>query len=217
MTTDNCQPLQFFALPDEDLTALDDIISFNRTETKRGFLSRREKKSEEFKNMKKIAIGLVIATLVCVGTVFTFAKVIGDPTGLDAVFAQDENGGKFGHGFMMRRIFDRIAGKLNLTAEQKTQIHQIVENERPNVQPLLAQALATHQQMEELGKDGVFDEKQVEALATQQAATMKQLIIEKERTKARIFAVLTTEQRQQAEQLREQFEQKVRGKIMAGL
>ncbi len=111
------------------------------------------------KKMKKIAIVLVIIAVVSLGTVWSFAKVAGDPTGLDAVFAQD--GGKEGHGFIMKRILDRIADKLNLTEDQKTQIRQTLENEFPVVQPLLAQARATNLKIMVLGKDGFFNKSHV--------------------------------------------------------
>jgi Spy/CpxP family protein refolding chaperone len=116
--------------------------------------------------------------------------------------------GRFGRGPWRGMFRDRIARELNLTPEQKAQIEQIIESEKPNVRPLVLQLAEHRKQLKALGQDGNFNEAQVRAIAQQQGQTMTELIVIKERTQSRIFAVLTPEQREKAAQMRERVEQR---------
>lgn len=116
-----------------------------------------------------------------------------------------------GPGHFRGFFIQRMAAQLGLSEEQQTQIRQILEEERTTTEPLRQQLKATHDQLRALGTDGVFNEVQVRVLAQQQAQTMTELIVAKERTKARIAAVLTPEQRERAKQMLERFHQRMRG------
>src|SRR6266436_3320937 len=105
-----------------------------------------------------------------------------------------------------RPIIDRIVGRLtkqlDLTAAQQTQVRSILETERPKVAPLLADVAKNRQQLHDSTAGGKFDEAQVRSIAAQQAQTMTELLVEKERVKAKIYnEVLTTEQKTKADQL----------------
>ena len=68
--------------------------------------------------------------------------------------------------------------------------------------PLMAQAAKNRQQLHEATANGKFDEAQVRTIAAQQAQTMSELIVAKERVKAKIYnEVLTPEQRSKADQM----------------
>lgn len=149
--------------------------------------------------MKKLVVAFLAIALVTIGTIF--------------VFAQKGEGKKFGRDFGHRGGFERIAKKLNLSDEQKEQVKQILETSKTKVQPVLENMKSIHQQLDAATADGQFDEAQVQALATQQANIMAQMIVEKERTKAQIFAILTPEQQAQAKQLKEQMKEKFKGKF----
>ena len=149
--------------------------------------------------MKKLVVAFLAIALVTIGTIF--------------VFAQKGEGKKFGRGFGHRGGFERIAKKLNLSDEQKEQVKQILETSKTKVQPLMENMKSIHQQLDAATADGQFDEAQVQALATQQANIMAQIIVEKERTKSQIFAILTPEQQSQAKQLKEQMKEKFKGKF----
>lgn len=151
--------------------------------------------------MKKIITAILAIALVSIGTIFIFAQ-----TG-------SEEKGKFKRGFGHRGGFERLAKKLNLTDAQKEQVKQIRETSKAKVQPLKENMKSIHQQMETATADGQFDEAQVQALATQQANIMAQMIVEKERTKSQMFAILTPEQQAQAKQLKEQMKEKFKGKF----
>lgn len=130
-----------------------------------------------------IALGLVIAA----GAVTT-------------VLAHTHHGGSgmFGHrlGF--------IARKLDLSAAQRTQIKSMIQAERPNFEPLVQQLAGQQQQMLALTRGGSFDQAQVKTLADQQAQTLSELIVIRERVIANVYKnVLTSEQRTKADSLRE--------------
>ena len=124
--------------------------------------------------------------------------------------------GRFGRGPWRGMFRDRIARELNLTPEQKAQIEQIIQSEKPNIRPLVQQLAEHHKQLKALGQDGNFNEAQVRAIAQQQGQTMAELIVVKERIQSRIFAVLTPEQRQKAAQMREQIEQRFKEHMTEG-
>ena len=58
-------------------------------------------------------------------------------------------------------------------------------------------------QLDAATANGQFDEAQVRALAGQQAQTMTELIVEHKRVDAKIYSVLTQEQRARFEQFRQ--------------
>ena len=97
----------------------------------------------------------------------------------------------------------RFLEKLNLTDAQKDQIHAIVTEERANIKPLVQKLKEGRNELRAATKEGAFDEQQVRSLASKQASTITEMIVAKQRMKARIFKVLTPEQRAQAQKLRE--------------
>ena len=102
------------------------------------------------------------------------------------------------------RLVSHISRQLDLTGAQQTQVKTILEAERSKVAPLMADAAKTRQQLHQLTASGKFDEAQVRTVAAQQAQTMTELIVEKERVKAKIYnEVLTAEQKTKADQLLE--------------
>jgi periplasmic protein CpxP/Spy len=140
-----------------------------------------------------------------IGLAFLVCGIVG----LSTVFAIGQARGGFGHGF----FFDKIAKEIGLSDEQKTQAKQVLEDAKTRIEPLQEAMKAGHESAKDLGKDGTFDEKAVNALATQQTETMKQIIIEKEKTKAALFAILTPEQRTKANELQVNFESKMKDKF----
>jgi Spy/CpxP family protein refolding chaperone len=115
------------------------------------------------------------------------------------------------------RIVSRMTRHLDLTDAQQTQVKSILEAERSKVAPLFAEAAKNRQQLHESTAGGKFDEAQVRTLAAQQAQTMTEMIVEKERVKARIYnEVLTAEQRTKADQLLERMHARFHGRFHGG-
>jgi protein CpxP len=97
-----------------------------------------------------------------------------------------------------------IARKLDLSDAQKTQIRSMIQAERPNFEPLVKQLAGERQQMLAATHGGSFDEAQVKTLAGQEAQTLADLIVIRERVIANVYKnVLTPEQRTKADGLRE--------------
>ncbi len=117
--------------------------------------------------------------------------------------AMGQHGGGFGrHGGMLKRM----TRELNLTDAQQTQIKSIMIAEKTKIQPL-RQQLRQNEQAENASINGTFDQAQATAFAGKQSQIMSDLIVEKERTKSQIYAVLTPDQRQKALQLMQEHQQ----------
>jgi Spy/CpxP family protein refolding chaperone len=117
--------------------------------------------------------------------------------------AQRSGKGFGGHsGWMLKHM----AKQLNLTDAQQTQIKSIMADGKTRTKPLVQQ-LRQNEQAENANINGNFDANEARAFAGKQAQIMTDLIVEKQRTKSQIYAVLTPEQRQKALQLMQERQQ----------
>ena len=147
----------------------------------------------------RIIIAIIAFVLIAGGSILIFGQRN------DSRFGGFGGRGPGGRGFGGPEMMGRMAEKLNLTDEQKAQAKAIFEDSRTRVQPLMETLRANHEEIAKLGEDGVFNEERVQQLAGVQAETTRQLIIEKEKTKAAVFAILTPEQRVEAAKHKEGF------------
>jgi len=115
-------------------------------------------------------------------------------------FAQAEGGKMQHHGMGMHGGF--MGGgmgfplhALNLTDDQKTQVKQIMQTEKPNIKPLMQQEFQAHQQMMQLVTSGKFDQTQATALATQEAQTHIQMQVEHAKIASQIYSLLSSDQK----------------------
>ncbi len=147
---------------------------------------------------KKVIIGVIAAAVLATGAVLVIAQRAGHrgPEG-------------FGHG---GRMIGFMANKLGLTDEQKGKVKEIVEASRSNVEPLVTQMKANRKAIADLGTDGSFDQAKAEALAADQAGIMSKLIVERAKTKAQVFALLTDDQRAKAAEMRQKFGERAKGR-----
>ena len=153
---------------------------------------------------KKIIITVSVVALLIMGTIFAFAAQ--RPFGMRHFGSRGFGGNpeKF-----IEHAVSRAALMLDLTSEQQTKIKAILAAEKPIVQPLVMQLRANRQELQQTTDNGQFNEAQVQAIAAKQGQTLAQLIVEKERVQAQIYAVLTPAQRTKAEKLRDQFMERV--------
>jgi Spy/CpxP family protein refolding chaperone len=120
-----------------------------------------------------------------------------------SAFAQHRHMGIGRHnGWMLKRM----TKQLNLTEAQQTQIKGIMAAEKTKIKPLMQQ-LRQNEQAEQANINGTFDENQARAFAGKQAQLTADLIVEKERMRSQVYAVLTPEQRQKAQQLMQERQQ----------
>ena len=148
---------------------------------------------------KRIVIAASAAALLVAGSVFAFA--------------QHHRGGRFaGTGIpaFAQKFLDRASVYLSLSDAQEAQIKAILEAEKPKVQPLVFELAATRKALNEATDNGAFNEAQVKAIAAKQGETLAALIVEKERVKTQVYAVLTPEQRAKAEQFRARIEDRMK-------
>ena len=124
--------------------------------------------------------------------------------GLAATASAQHRGMGFGrnNGWMLKHM----TRQLNLTEAQQTQIKGIMASEKTRIKPMMQQ-LRQNQQAEDANMNGTFDENQARAFANKQAQLMTDLIVEKERMRSQVYAVLTPEQRQNALQLMQERQQ----------
>jgi Spy/CpxP family protein refolding chaperone len=155
--------------------------------------------------MKRTAMILAVVVLVA-----------GAGLGLHA-FAKPHRGGFGpdgmgfgGPGFMMKHM----ARKLQLTDEQQAQVKGIVRDGFNRAQPLIEQ-LRKNQDARDSAVNAQFDENAARSFANSQAQIIAELIVEKERAKAQIYNVLTPEQRQKAEAMRKERQQRMQDHIDA--
>jgi len=106
------------------------------------------------------------------------------------------------NGWMLKHM----TKQLNLTDAQQTQIKGIMADEKTKIKPMMQQ-LRQNQQAADANVNGSFDENQARAFANKQAQLMTDLIVEKERMRSQVYAVLTPEQRQKALQLMQERQQ----------
>lgn len=109
-------------------------------------------------------------------------------------------------------MLQHMTKELNLTTDQQTQIKNIMQAQKSKTQPLMQQ-MRQNRKAEEANITGNFDENQARTFANKQSQIMSDLIVEQERTKSQIYAVLTPEQRQKAQQLMQQRQQRMQERM----
>lgn len=94
----------------------------------------------------------------------------------------------------------RVERQLNITDTQREQIRAILKIEQPTIQSL---ASRVHEEQEELRAEPAFDEGRVRAFTQEHESTLEDVMVEREKVRMKILAVLTPEQRAEATKLRE--------------
>jgi protein CpxP len=136
------------------------------------------------------------------------ALVLAAAAGLSAAVTQ-ATGAAGEHRRQSGKMLQRMTQKLNLTDAQQAQIKTILQTERTKIQPLRQQLRQNRLAHTQAGNAaGMFDEAQVRAYAAKQAQIMTDLTVERERARAQIYAVLTPEQRDKAQALDRQHQQR---------
>lgn len=126
---------------------------------------------------------------------------------------QGTEGGPMHHGMMMHHGFDHGFGlplhQLNLTDDQKTQIHQIMKTEHATMKPLMQQEFQAHQQMMQLVTSGNFDQAKASAIATQASQTRVQLEVEHAKIASQVYNLLSSDQKAQVADMMAKHQQRM--------
>ena len=100
------------------------------------------------------------------------------------------------HGHMMGGSeFRMFLHRLSLSDDQKAQVKQIFQTERPTLKPLMQQEAQAHLQMMQLVSSGNFDQAKATAIATQEAQTHIQVEVEHAKIHSQIYQLLNSEQK----------------------
>jgi Spy/CpxP family protein refolding chaperone len=99
-------------------------------------------------------------------------------------------------------MLSHMTEALSLTSDQVTQIKAIMTDEQSRTEQYRTKLADLDQQLHAATANGQFDEAKVRDIASQQAAAMTELIVERERGKARTYAVLTPDQQTKFDQMR---------------
>ena len=144
-------------------------------------------------NRIKILIGaLVLILLVAVGVSQTVKRA--------------HMHGMHGDGMFSEHAIAFLTDYLNLTEAQQAQAKDILAKEKPTLDSLSQQMDQGHQALKQLENSGTFDESKVRAVASQQAQTMTDLIVEKARIHSALFQILTPDQKTKMTQLMDKHE-----------
>lgn len=113
-----------------------------------------------------------------------------------------------GEGMFSEHTLGFFTDYLNLSDAQQAQIKDILAKEKPTLRPLMQQMAQSHHDLRQLEESGTFDEAKVRALASQQAQTMTELIVQKARIHSEMFQVLTPDQKTKMTQFMDRHEQR---------
>ncbi len=102
----------------------------------------------------------------------------------------------------LEHMLPRLAERLELSDEQVAQIQVILDEEGPVIQGYVEELRGGREAWRETNDPAVFDEGAVRAFAESQGAIHVDLMVAADHAKAGIFQVLTPEQREQLEEMR---------------
>lgn len=111
------------------------------------------------------------------------------------------------HGEFSEHMLKHMTSELNLTDAQQAQAKEILAKQKPAMQAFFQQMHQSHQAMEQLVTSGNFDENKARDIANQQAQTTVAMEVQKAKTMAELFQILTPDQKTKAIQLLKQHEQ----------
>jgi len=95
-----------------------------------------------------------------------------------------------------------LARYLSLTDAQQQSIQQLMQSERPKMQPLLQQLKSAHQQLEAAGEANQLDQAKALAIIDANKDALAQLLVEHARVQSQIMGMLTPEQQTKFKELR---------------
>ena len=98
-------------------------------------------------------------------------------------------------------VFQSASAPSGQNPNQQAQAKDILAKEKPTLDLLSQQMDQGHQALKQLENSGTFDEAKVRAVASQQAQTMTDLIVEKARIHSALFQILTPDQKTKMTQL----------------
>lgn len=145
---------------------------------------------------------LLIAAAVAGGVAAT-AAVAAPPGGCgDGNYGAGFGPGMGGRGGMDPEVrVDRLAARLDLSAEQREQVRAIIDKAQPETLALREKLNDNRQQLQTLARDGDAKESEIRKLAETQGKLMADMIVQRAKVHNAINTVLTPEQRERFQQM----------------
>jgi Spy/CpxP family protein refolding chaperone len=113
----------------------------------------------------------------------------------DAASAPPMHQGRRGHMMGGGPEFGMYLHQLNLTDEQKTQVKQIFQNEKPTLQPLRQKEGQLHLQLMQLIANDKTDQSQLNSLVLQETQVHQQMVLEHAKIGSQIYQLLSSDQK----------------------
>ena len=135
-----------------------------------------------------------------------YAAVTALTTGL--VFAQTPSPSpQAGRPNLVRLHMARIAQALNLSDAQKAQAKSIFQQARLTAQPVREQLKQNREALQAAIKSG--NDAQIQSISQAQGSLLGQMVAIRSQAAVKFYALLTPEQRAKADQLKQQFQQRI--------
>ena len=121
-------------------------------------------------------------------------------------FSRPGHGGPHGiEGLLhLSHHLERVAEELNVTDEQRDSIRAIIDAARPQFQEVGDSLRANRELIRTVSSPDAYDTEAVAILADEQGALVSQMVVLGAQTKVDVLSILTAEQREQLEDLREE-------------
>jgi len=142
----------------------------------------------------------------------TFAGVLAIGAAVTEPARMHHQGGPFGESGFGHGM-GRALASLDLTDEQKSQVKAILKEEGPTIEPLVDETLRSKKVLFDAVHARTFDEKSVRSAASAAARATTDLAVERARMVSRFRDVLTDEQQDRFETIRQQFDERLERRI----
>ncbi len=124
---------------------------------------------------------------------------LADPAAAHGGFGGGRGGGKlFASSFQLAYI----ARQLDMTAEQKTQVREVLDDARPEADRLADAMIANRAAMKAFRKNETFSEAEIRAIADQQGSLVADMMVLHARVHSQIKDILSPEQLERFEKMR---------------
>ncbi len=166
--------------------------------------------------MKRLGRIQLLAAAAAMSTALAVPLAFGQNTGTPPAGSSSgqvagANGMPGRHMAYRNRMQRNAFRQLDLTADQKTQIRQIRQKERPEILALRKDVRAKRQEIRQAYQNGSFNEAVATQKLTELAPIEAKLMAERYKVHQEILSVLTPQQKEKLQQLREQRKMKVSG------
>jgi len=140
------------------------------------------------KSVRSILVVMAAGLALAVGIAFAQSEAG------QGMMHQGMHGGMHGH--MMGGELGMFLHQLNLTDDQKAQVKQIFQTEKPNIKPLMQQEMQSHLRLMQLITNGSkFDQAAATVIASQEAQTHIQMEVEHAKIAAQVYQLLSSDQK----------------------